>query len=148
MIVAHVKDGVEIGRNHKLPPRIIDLIEQHHGTTMVEYFYRLAIKNSEDENDGVASGVDEADFRYPGPRPQTREAAVMMLADAVESASRTLREPTPARIESLVTEISKKKLDDNQFDQCDITIEELKTICDSLVKSLNAMYHARVQYPE
>ena len=72
----------------------------------------------------------------------------MMLADAVESASRTLREPTPARIESLVTEISKKKLDDNQFDQCDITIEELKTICDSLVKSLNAMYHARVQYPE
>lgn len=148
VIVAHVKDGVEIGRNHKLPPRIIDLIEQHHGTTMVEYFYRLAIKNSEDENDGVASGVDEADFRYPGPRPQTREAAVMMLADAVESASRTLREPTPARIESLVTEISKKKLDDNQFDQCDITIEELKTICDSLVKSLNAMYHARVQYPE
>ena len=148
VIVAHVKDGVEIGRNHKLPPRIIDLIEQHHGTTMVEYFYRRAIKNSEEENDGVATGVDEADFRYPGPSPQTREAAVMMLADAVESASRTLREPTPARIESLVTEISKKKLDDNQFDQCDITIEELKTICDSLVKSLNAMYHARVQYPE
>ncbi len=148
VIVAHVKDGIEIGRNHKLPPGIIDLIEQHHGTTMVEFFYRRAIKNSEDENDGVATGVDEADFRYPGPRPQTREAAVMMLADAVESASRTLREPTPARIENLVTEISKKKLDDNQFDECDITIEELKTICDSLVKSLNAMYHARVQYPE
>ncbi len=148
VIVAHVKDGVEIGRNHKLPPHIIDLIEQHHGTTTVEYFYRRAIKNSKDENDGVAIGVDEADFRYPGPRPQTREAAVMMLADAVESASRTLREPTPARIENLVNEISKKKLDDNQFDECDITIEELKTICDSLVKSLNAMYHARVQYPE
>ena len=115
---------------------------------MVEYFYRRAIKNSEDENDGVATGVDESDFRYPGPPPQTREAAVMMLADAVESASRTLREPTPARIESLVTEISKKKLDDNQFDECDITIEELKTICGSLIKSLNAMYHARVQYPE
>ena len=148
VIIAHVKDGVEIGREHKLPPRIIDLIEQHHGTTMVEYFYRRAIKNSEDENDGVATGVDESDFRYPGPPPQTREAAVMMLADAVESASRTLREPTPARIESLVTEISKKKLDDNQFDECDITIEELKTICGSLIKSLNAMYHARVQYPE
>ncbi|QEG21255.1 HD family phosphohydrolase [Mariniblastus fucicola] len=148
VIVAHVKDGVEIGRNHKLPPRIIDLIEQHHGTTIVEYFFRRAIKNSEQENDGVATGVDEADFRYPGPRPQTREAAVMMLADAVESASRTLREPTPARIENLVNEISKKKLDDNQFDECNITIEELKTICDSLVKSLNAMYHARVQYPE
>lgn len=148
VIVAHVKDGVEIARNHKLPPRIIELIEQHHGTTMVEFFYRRAIKNSEEENDGVAVGVDEADFRYPGPRPQMREAAVMMLADAVESASRTLREPTPARIENLVNEISKKKLDDNQFDECNITIEELKTICDSLVKSLNAMYHARVQYPE
>ena len=148
VIVAHVKDGVEIGKTHKLPPRIIDLIEQHHGTTMVEFFYRRAIKNSEEENDGVAVGVDEAEFRYPGPRPQTREAAVMMLADAVESASRTLREPTPGRIENLVNEISKKKLDDNQFDECDITIEELNTICESLIKSLNAMYHARVQYPE
>ena len=148
VIIAHVKDGVEIGRNHKLPPAIIDLLEQHHGTTMVEYFYRRAIKNSEDENDGVATGVDEADFRYPGPRPQTREAAVMMLADAVESASRSLREPTPARIEHLVTEIAKSKLDDNQFDECAITIEELKTIRESLIKSLNAMYHARVQYPE
>ena len=148
VIIAHVKDGVEIGRNHKLPPRIIDLIEQHHGTTTVQYFYQRALKNSEDANDGVATGVDQADFRYPGPRPQTREAAVMMLADAVESASRSLREPTPARIESLVTEISKQKLDDGQFDECNITIEELKTICASLVKSLNAMYHARVQYPE
>ena len=148
VIIAHVKDGVEIGRNHKLPPRIIDLIEQHHGTTAVQFFYRRALKNSEEENDGVATGVDEADFRYPGPRPQTREAAVMMLADAVESASRSLREPTPARIENLVTEISKAKLDDSQFDECNITIEELKTICESLIKSLNAMYHARVQYPE
>ncbi len=148
VITAHVKDGVEIGRKHKLPPRIIDLIEQHHGTTMVEYFYRRALKKAEAENEGSSASIDDADFRYPGPRPQTREAAVMMLADAVESASRALREPTPARIENLVMEISKKKFDDNQFDECDITIEELKTICESLVKSLNAMYHARVQYPE
>ena len=148
VIIAHVKDGVEIGREHKLPPRIIDLMEQHHGTTTVEYFYRRALTNSEAENDGVASGVDEADFRYPGPRPQSQEAAVMMLADAVESASRSLREPTPARIENLVNEISKKKLDDGQFDECDITIEGLKTVQASLIKSLNAMYHARVQYPE
>lgn len=148
VITAHVKDGIEIGRKHKLPPRIIDLIEQHHGTTMVEYFYRRALKNAEAENGGSPTTIDDADFRYPGPRPQTREAAVMMLADAVESASRALREPTPARIENLVREILKKKFDDNQFDECDITIEELKQICDSLVKSLNAMYHARVQYPE
>ncbi len=147
VIVAHVKDGVEIGRKHKLPPRIIDLIEQHHGTTLVEYFYNRAKENAQQESDEEVT-VDEGDFRYPGPRPQTREAAVMMLADAVESASRALREPTPARIENLVNEISKKKFADGQFDQCDITIEEVKTICDCLVKSLNAMYHARVKYPE
>ena len=145
VIVAHVKDGVEIGRKHRLPPRIISLIEQHHGTTLVEYFYRRALENAAESNEAT---IDEADFRYPGPKPQSREAAVMMLADAVESASRALREPTPARIENLVGEISKKKFDDGQFDECDITIMELKTICDCLVKSLNAMYHARVKYPE
>ena len=148
VIIAHVKDGVEIGREHRLPPRIIDLIEQHHGTTIVQFFFRRAVKKSAAENEGEATGVDEADFRYPGPRPQSREAAVMMLADAVESASRSLREPTPARIENLVKEISKNKLDDGQFDECDITIEGLKTVQASLIKSLNAMYHARVQYPE
>ena len=147
VIVAHVKDGVEIARQHRLPARIIDLIQQHHGTTMVEYFYNRALKNAEQESD-TPPVIDEADFRYPGPRPQTRESAVMMLADTVESASRALREPTPARIESLVSEITRKKFEDGQFDQCDITIEQLHSIRESLIKSLNAMYHARVKYPE
>lgn len=147
VIIAHVKDGVEIARKFRLPGRMIDLIEQHHGTTLVEYFYRRAeslLENSVDEE----KTVDEADFRYPGPKPQTPEAAVMMLADAVESASRALREPTPARIEGLVGDIAKKKFDDGQFDECKITIEQLHTIEESLIKSLNAMYHARVKYPE
>ena len=146
VIIAHVKDGSEIAKKHRLPRRIIDMIEQHHGTTLVEYFYSRATKLLEDEQEGGT--VDEADYRYSGPKPQTAEAAVMMLADTVESASRGLREPTPARLESLVKEISKKKFDDGQFDECPITVQQLHTIQSSLIKSLNAVYHARVKYPE
>ena len=148
VILAHVKDGIEIAKTHRLPNPIIDLIEQHHGTTLVEYFYKRATRQQEEQDEGDSVPVDEADFRYPGPKPQTPEAAVMMLADTVESASRALREPAPARIENLVQEISKKKFDDGQFDECNITIEQLFTIQASLIKSLNAMYHARVKYPE
>jgi putative nucleotidyltransferase with HDIG domain len=150
VIIAHVKDGAEIGRMHRLPQRIIDLIEQHHGTTLVEYFFKRAEKQLAERCEGEPGEavIDEADFRYPGPKPQTTEAAVLMLADTVESASRALREPAPARIKSLVHEITKKKMDDGQFNQCPITVEQLKIIQDSLIKSLNAMYHARVQYPE
>ena len=148
VILAHVKDGIEIARTHRLPQRIIDLIEQHHGTTLVEYFFKRATQQQEEQEEGDGAPVDEADFRYPGPKPQTPEAAVMMLADTVESASRALREPAPARIENLVHEVSKKKFDDGQFDECNITIEQLFTIQESLIKSLNAMYHARVKYPE
>jgi putative nucleotidyltransferase with HDIG domain len=149
VILAHVKDGIEIGRKHRLPQRIINLIEQHHGTTLIEYFYQRALSLLEESGDEEAiANLDESDFRYPGPRPQTPEAAVMMLADAVESASRVLREPAPARIESLVRDITKKKFDDGQFEDCDITIKQLNTIQESLIKSLNAMYHARIKYPE
>lgn len=152
VIIAHVKDGVEIARKHRLPQRIIDLIEQHHGTTLVEYFYRRAeakhLEEQEEQGETDCPTLDEADYRYPGPKPQTPEAAAMMLADTVESASRALREPAPARIENLVREITKKKFDDGQFDECNITIEQLNTIQESLIKSLNAMYHARVKYPE
>ena len=150
VIIAHVKDGAEIARKHRLPRRIIDLIEQHHGTTLVEYFYRRAEQQLLDkaENTDQDAGLDEGDFRYPGPKPQSPEAAVMMLADTVESASRALRDPAPARIEGLVKKVAKKKMDDGQFDECQITIQQLHTIEESLIKSLNAMYHARVKYPE
>ena len=150
VIIAHVKDGAEIARKHRLPRRIIDLIEQHHGTTLVEYFYRRAEQQLIDktENTDQDADLDEGDFRYPGPKPQSPEAAVMMLADTVESASRALRDPAPARIESLVKTVAKKKMDDGQFDECQITIQQLTTIEESLIKSLNAMYHARVKYPE
>jgi putative nucleotidyltransferase with HDIG domain len=144
IIIAHIKDGADLARQHRLPEPIIDFIEQHHGTTLVEYFYRRASEQT--ERDG--GDVDESDFRYPGPKPQTKEAAVLMLADAVESASRALVEPTPARIESLVHDIAMKRLLDGQFDACGLTLSELATIEDSLAKSVTAVYHGRIKYPD
>ena len=145
VIIAHVKDGADLARQNKLPEQIIDFIQQHHGTTLVEYFYRQA--SEQRDKDPESAEVDESSFRYPGPKPQTKEAGVLMLADAVESASRALKEPTPARIENIVEELSRKRLLDGQFDECGLTLEEVHKIGESLVKSLTAMYHGRVKYP-
>ena len=146
VIIAHVKDGADLARQSKIPESIIDFIQQHHGTTLVEYFYRQASESKKANPDGAE--VDESSFRYPGPKPQTKEAGILMLADAVESASRVLVEPTPSRIESLVEDISRKRLLDGQFDECGLTLEEVRKIGDSLVKSLTAVYHGRVKYPD
>jgi len=146
VIIAHVKDGADLARKHGLPNSIIDFILQHHGTTLVEYFYDQESRRAAD--DPEAGEVDENTFRYPGPRPQTKETAVMMLADAVESASRTLVDPTPARIESLVHDIAMKRLIDDQFDECGLTFSELRTVQDALVKNMIAVYHGRVKYPD
>jgi putative nucleotidyltransferase with HDIG domain len=146
IIVAHVKEGVELARQYGLPQPIVDLIAEHHGTTLVEYFYRRATERS--QADPHAAEVDEQTYRYPGPKPSTRESAVLMLTDAVESASRTLTEPTPARIAGLVHDLAMKRLLDGQFDDCGLTLEELGLIEQSLVKSLTAVYHGRVKYPD
>lgn len=146
IIIAHVKDGASLARQHHLPEPIIDFILQHHGTTLVEYFYRRAHEQREGKPD--ADDVEESSFRYPGPKPQTVEAAVLMLADAVESASRVLVEPTPARLESLVEDLSMKRLLDGQFDDCGLTLKQLRTVEDSLIKSLTAVYHGRIKYPD
>jgi hypothetical protein len=146
VIIAHVKDGADLARQHGLPQSIINFIEQHHGTTLVEYFYRQATKQSEADPDrGV---VDESNFRYPGPKPQTKEAGVMMLADAAESASRALVDPTPSRLENLVSQLSMNRLLDGQFEKCGLTLQELHTVEESLIKSLTAVYHGRVKYPD
>lgn len=146
VIIAHVKDGADLARQHRLPERIIDFIQQHHGTTLVEYFYHQASQQSKQDPD--RGEVDESAFRYPGPKPQTKEAGVLMLADAVESASRALSEPTPARIESLVEDLVRKRLMDGQFDESGLTLSDVHTIQESLVKSLTAVYHGRVKYPD
>ncbi len=149
VIIAHVKDGADLARQNKIAEPIIDFIQQHHGTTLVEYFYRQAAERSSKGNDVDGSNVvDESSFRYPGPKPQTKEAGILMLSDAVESASRVLVEPTPARIESLVEDLSRKRLLDGQFDECGLTLEEVDKIGQSLVKSLTAVYHGRVKYPD
>jgi putative nucleotidyltransferase with HDIG domain len=146
IIIGHVKDGVDLGRQHHLPEPIIDLIEQHHGTTLVEYFYHEA--NRRNGNNPDACPVPESSYRYPGPKPQTREAAILMVADAVESASRTLSDPAPARLEGLVSELIDKRLRDGQFDECGLTLREIAEIRESLIKSLIGIYHGRVKYPE
>jgi putative nucleotidyltransferase with HDIG domain len=146
IIIAHVKEGVELARQYNLPQPIIDIIAEHHGTTLVEFFYRRAAELSQTDPNGTE--IDEQNFRYPGPKPSSKESAVMMLADAVESASRALTEPTPARIAGLVHDLAMKRLLDGQFDECGLTLEELETIESSLVKSLTAVYHGRVKYPD
>ena len=145
VIIAHVKDGADLARTNHLPQPIIDFILQHHGTTLVEYFYREAAKRSEASPN--REEVSDKDFRYPGPKAQTIEAAVLMLADAVESASRTLVDPTSARISGLVDMIAEKKMADGQFDECGMTFNQLDQVKASLVKTLTSIYHARVKYP-
>ena len=147
VIIGHVKDGVELGHQHNLPEPLIDFIEQHHGTTLVEYFFHAATKQAESQPDHRFDAQESA-FRYPGPKPQTREAAVLMVADAVEGASRTLAEATPKRLETLVHEIAMKRLLDGQFDESTLTLSELAIIEDSLTKSLIGIHHGRIKYPE
>jgi putative nucleotidyltransferase with HDIG domain len=141
VIVGHVKDGMELAAEYALPMQLRHFIESHHGTTLMEYFFHAAQRRAGDD------GINEADFRYPGPKPRTREAAVMMLCDCVESACRTLSEPTPARIEQLVRDLSHRRLVDGQFDDSPLTLRELRTVEDSIIKSLNAIYHGRISYP-
>lgn len=145
IIVAHVKDGVELGREYNLPNSVLPFIQQHHGTTIVEYFYRRAC--SQQELRDPTTTVSESQFRYPGPRPRTKEVAIVMICDAVESATRALDDPSPAQIEGLVRDLTLKRLLDGQFDECDITMKDLDRIKRSLVKTLAGIYHGRIPYP-
>ena len=143
VIVGHVKDGIELAEEYKLPAVIKQFIETHHGTTLIEYFYEEAKKKA----DPTGNPPQESEFRYPGPRPQTKEAAIVMLADAVEGAVRSLTEITPTKIETVVHNMAIKRLQDGQFDQCELTLKELSRIEESISKSLTAHYHGRVVYP-
>jgi len=144
ILMAHVKDGIELGREHKLGPELLDIIRQHHGTTLIKFFYDKA-KNSADPE---MQQVDERDYRYPGPKPQTREAALIMLADAVEAASRTLTDPTSARIQGMVQKIIGNIFIDGQLDECELTLKDLHQIAKSFNRVLAGIFHQRVDYPE
>jgi len=141
IITAHVKEGVELARQASLPEVIVDILEQHHGTDLVRYFYARAAENTQTE-------LAETDFRYDGPRPQTKEAALVMLADSVEAAVRSMVKPTPAKIEALTTRIIKERLTEGQFDQCDLTLRDLERIKSAFLKVLGGIFHTRIEYPE
>lgn len=157
IIVGHVKDGLELAREFNLPRPLWHFIESHHGTTLVEYFYHRAKRQAEAGGSagvsGAAQGVDappspsQLEYRYPGPRPRTKEAAIIMLCDAVESASRTMADPTPGRIDALVRAIATKRLMDGQFDECDLTLRQLNDIVEAVSKTLASIYHGRIAYP-
>ena len=156
IIIAHVKEGVDLALKHKLNQRIIDVIQEHHGTSMVGFFYKRALQQQEDARQGGKimniraediPEVREESFRYSGPRPQSREAGIISLADAVESASRSLEKVTAGRLEQLIHDIIQKRIIDGQLDECDITMREIQTISDSFAFTLQNMLHSRIAYP-
>jgi putative nucleotidyltransferase with HDIG domain len=147
IIVGHIKDGIEMAEEYGLPAVLRQFIETHHGTTLVEYFYDQAVKQHEQKDSSDVSPPSEGEFRYPGPKPRTKEAAIVMLADAVEGAVRSLSEATPTKIEAVVHNMAMKRLQDGQFDECDLSLRELSRIEASIGKSLAAHYHGRIPYP-
>jgi len=157
IIIAHVKEGVDLALKHGLNQQVIDVIQQHHGTSLVYYFYKRALQQYEDARAGGKimkmreediPEVSEENFRYSGPKPQTRESAIISLADMVESASRSLEKPTPQKIEQLVTDLIDQRLADHQLDECDLTMKELKTIAERFRFTLMNMLHTRIAYPK
>src|SRR5437016_8439208 len=155
IIIAHVKEGVDLALKYKLNQRIIDIIQEHHGTSLVYYFYKRAQQMHEDARAGGKimkmpdiPEVREESFRYSGPKPQTKESAVVSLADAVESASRSLEKPTPAKIEQLVNDIIDQRIADHQLDECDLTLSDIRIIADRFRFTLMTMLHSRIAYPK
>jgi putative nucleotidyltransferase with HDIG domain len=142
IITLHVKDGLELAREYKLPPDIQGIIEQHHGTSLVGYFYHQALESEHPEL------VTEEEFRYDSIKPQSREAALVMLADSVEAGIRSLQKPTPGRVEGMTRKIIKDKLYDGQFEECDLTFKDLNEIAIAFVRVLGGIFHSRIEYPE
>jgi len=146
IIIAHARDGAEMLKAHNIPKPIRDIAEQHHGTTLLKYFYHKALKQAQEA--GVEPDFTEEDFRYPGPKAQSKEAAIVGIADSVEAAVRSLRNPTIEQIESMINKIIKDKLDDNQFNECDLTLKELDKIAQTLKETIVGFFHSRIEYPE
>src|SRR2546426_2852026 len=157
IIIAHVKEGVDLALKHRLNRRIIDIIQEHHGTSLVYYFYKRALQQQEDARTGGKimklreddiPEVREETFRYPGPKPQTKESAIVSLADIVESASRSLEKPTPQKIEQLVNELVSQRIADGQLVECDLTLADLNLIAERFRFTLMTMLHTRIAYPK
>ena len=149
IISAHVKDGVALAREHGLPQEVVDFIPQHHGTTLIEFFYNKALRLAEGSPDETKiDEIKDLDYRYPGPKPQTKETGILMLADAVEATARTVEDPSPQKLEVAIDEIIKKRFMDGELDECPLTLKDLTKIKTAFLNVLVGIYHARVKYPE
>jgi putative nucleotidyltransferase with HDIG domain len=145
IIIAHTRDGVEMLKEHKIPKPICDIAQQHHGTTLLKYFYHKALQKLDET--GSQNEVAEEEYRYPGPKAQSKEAAIVGIADCVEAAVRSLRNPTIEQIDTMVEKIIKQRLDDGQFNECDLTLKELNIINITLRETLLGIFHSRIEYP-
>ncbi len=143
VIMNHVKEGEEIAKKYKLNPRLIDFILQHHGNSLVYFFYRRALENLDENQE-----IEEEGFRYPGPKPNSKETAIVLLADSVEAATRALRDPAPPKIEEAVHKIINNRFIDGQLDECDLTLKDIEKISSVFIRMLTAIYHSRISYPE
>jgi hypothetical protein len=141
IIINHVKEGVELAKKYRLNPRIIDFITQHHGRSLVYYFYHKAMQLE-------PKTEQEEEYRYPGPKPQSKETAIVSLADTVEASSRTLEEPTPSRIEEMVKEVVRRKFMEGELDESNLTLKDLEEISRQFIRVLNAIFHTRINYPK
>ena len=145
IILSHVKDGIVLAREYGLPQQILSFIPEHHGTTLIKYFYHQAKSKAEEE--GREEAVQEDFFRYPGPKPQSRETAIVMLADTAEAASRTLESPSATRLRSFIHEMIMQKMLDGQLDECDLTFRELEIVEETFLRVLISRFHNRIRYP-
>lgn len=141
IIISHVKNGIELGKKHNLPKPLMDIIAQHHGTNLISYFFHRARQT--DKN-----SLQEEDFRYPGPKPQSKAAAIVMLADAVEAAARSIQDPDPDKIENLVQSVVRKMLDDGQLDECPLSMKNINDLIKTFSKVITGIYHQRIEYPD
>jgi hypothetical protein len=139
VVADHVHSGLELTRRHRVPPRVRAFVPEHHGTRLVTYFYRMAAAND--------ATTDPEKFRYPGPRPQSKETAIVMLADSVEAVVRSSRDRSVDRIDSLVEAVIAERVAEGQLDECDLTLRDLKTIAESFKATLRGVYHPRIEYP-
>ncbi|MFN0156485.1 MAG: HD family phosphohydrolase [Bacteroidota bacterium] len=149
IIAAHVKDGIALAREHKLPQEVIDFIPMHHGTTRIEYFYSKALKQAESSPDETKiDEIKEQDYRYQGPKPQTKETGILMLADAIEATARCLEDPSPQNLEVVIDELIRRRFEEGELDECPLTLQDLTKIKAAFLGVLVGIYHSRIKYPD
>ncbi len=149
IIGAHVKDGIALAHEHRLPQEVIDFIPMHHGTTRMEFFYTKALRLAENSSDETKiDEIKESDYRYPGPKPQTKETGILMLADAIEASARALDDPSPPKLETMIDELIRRRFEEGELDECPLTLKDLTKIKQAFLGVLVGIHHSRIKYPE